>query len=105
MSPPGSTATTARPVAHTSGERVTDLSTKSGQERYLVDELGVTYPQAKALLTAYAADLADADRLGNDTGRSDSDFLDWLMRQSPGQRPRSIRKWRVGEGGGWAVRS
>lgn len=105
MSPPGLAAITEPPGEQITGEREADLSTKSGQERYLVHELGVTYPQAKALLKAYAADLADADRLGNDTGRSDADFLDWLMRQSPGERPRAIRKWRVGEGGGWAVRS
>ena len=104
MSPPGLTATTERPGVHITGERVTDLSTKSGRERYLVDSLGLTYPQAKRLLAAYAADLADADRLGNDTGRSDADFLDWLLRQAPGGRKQPTRKWRVGEAG-WRTRS
>ena len=85
------------PGEQITGERDTDLSTKSGQERYLVRELGLTYPQAKHLIAAYERDLADAVRIGNDTGRSDFAFIDWLMRQAPGGRRRSIRKheWRV----------
>lgn len=104
MSPPA-TAMTEPPGEHITGARVTDLATKSGQERYLVRELGVTYPQAKALIRAFEADRADVARIGNDTGRSDADFLSWLMRQSPSQRSRPTRKWRVGEGGGWRVAS
>lgn len=96
MSPPG-LAPTTEPSAGYSRDRVTDLSTKEGRKRYLMQELGVTGCQAKRLLAAYAADLADADRLGNDTGRSDEAFLDWLMRQAPGGRKRSVckREWRV----------
>lgn len=99
MSPPGLTATTESPGEQITGERVTDLSTKSGQERHLVDGLGMTYPQAKAMLRAYERDLADAHRIGNTTARSDASFIGWLMSQAPGHRNRPVRKWRVGEAG------
>lgn len=62
MSPPGYVATPEPPVEqHQRGEG-TDLSTKSGQERHLVHELGVTYPQAKALIRAYILDCRDEAR-------------------------------------------
>ena len=93
MSPPGLTATTEPPGEHITGERMPDLSTASGQERYLVRELGVTYPQAKALMAAYVRESSNARRLGNDTGRSDADFLSWLMRQAPVHRNRPVKKW------------
>lgn len=59
MSPPAYTAHPAPPVEQISGVREPDLTTKSGQERYLVRELGVTYPQAKNLIRAYALDQRD----------------------------------------------
>lgn len=73
--------------------------------RHLRTELHVTGAQAHALFVAYERDVADARRIGNDSGRSDAAFVDWLMRQAPSQRARSVRHWRLGEGGGWAVRS
>lgn len=87
-----------------SGERITeerdyDLSTRNGQRRYLCEGLGISQQQARLLLKAYAADVADAVRVGNDTHRSDADFLSWLMSQAPGGRPRSVRRWRLGESG------
>lgn len=106
--PPGLAPAPEPRVEQISAERVTDLSTRTKQMRFLVAELGITRQQAHRLIKAYEADLRDeanTERIGNDTGRSDVDFLDWLMRQSPGQRSRPTRKWRVGEGGGWAVRS
>lgn len=98
MSPP--TPTTAEhPGEHITGDRATDLSTKSSQERYLVHELGISYPQAKRLIRAYELDQRDAAnvaRIGNDTHRSDSAFIDWLMRQAPSTRKPSVKKreWR-----------
>lgn len=57
-SPPGHAPTT-QPF----GELITgtepDLSTRNGQLRYLVDELGVTRRQAQALIRAYALDQRD----------------------------------------------
>jgi len=106
--PPGLAPYTEPRVEQISAERVTDLSTRTQQMRFLVAELGITRSQAHRLLKAYEADLrdeAEVERIGNDTGRSDLDFLDWLMRQSPGGRRPPVRKWKVGEGGGWAVRS
>lgn len=106
--PPGLAPTTEPRVEQISAERDTDLSTRTQQMRFLVAELGITRPQAHRLIKAYEADLRDeanAARIGNDTGRSDLAFIDWVMRQAPGQRSRPVRKWRVGEGGGWAVRS
>lgn len=67
--------------------------------RVLRDRLGITGAQANNLYRAYLADVADAVRVGNDTHRSDADFLSWLMSQAPGGRPRSVRKWRLGESG------
>ena len=99
MSPPA-LATTEPRVEHISAESDTALSTRTQQMRFLVAELGITRQQAHRLIKAYEADLRDAanaDRLGNDTGRSDADFLDWLLRQAPGGRKRSVckRDWRV----------
>lgn len=96
MSPPATLHPEPR-VEHISAVSDTDLTTRTQQMRYLVAELGITRPQAHALLRAYAADQSDAARIGNDTGRSDLDFLDWLLRQAPGGRVRSVKKreWRV----------
>lgn len=102
-SPPG-IARVAEPSAGYSRDRIPDLSTKQGQKRYLMDGLGVSGPQAKALVKAYERDVADARRVGNDTDRSDASFIDWLMRQSPSQRTRQCRKYRLGESG-WRTRS
>lgn len=79
--PPGRLVYTAEPpVEHISGDRVTDLSTKSGQERYLVSELGVTHCQAKALLRAYALDQRDARRRdGADAAHEE--FSAWFTRR------------------------
>lgn len=64
---------------------------------FLRTELGITGAQAHALFVAYERDVADALRVGNDTERSDADFIDWLRRQAPGGRRVAIRKheWRV----------
>lgn len=76
--------------------------------RYLRDGLGITGAQANALFRAYQLDLLEAERarehkvadvvrIGNDTGRSDFAFVDWLMRQVPGGRKTTTIKheWRV----------
>ncbi|NYD39949.1 hypothetical protein [Nocardioides panaciterrulae] len=104
IAPPG-TAHVAEPLpGYQAGGRTAPTS-KRDAFRILRAELGVTGAQAHALYVAYERDVADAMRIGNDTGRSDLTFIDWLMRQAPSQRPRSRRRWRVGEGGGWAVTS
>lgn len=114
MSPPGRTATSEPRVEQISAERVTDLSTRTQQMRYLVQELGVTRPQAHALLKAYEKDLTDVVRIGNDTQRSDDAFIDWLMRQVPGGRKPSVASWTVSgargtkvhhQPGGWRTAS
>lgn len=95
MSPPVATLSTP------SGERITaghDLETRNGQRRYLCAELGIGQREARLMIAAYEADVADALRIGNDTARSDADFLDWLMRQAPGPgRQRGVlkHKWKV----------
>ncbi|WP_235738953.1 hypothetical protein [Nocardioides alcanivorans] len=89
--PPG---TLDRPTL--SGERITaghDLETRNGQRRFLCAELRIDQREARRLIAAYEADIADAVRIGNDTARSDFDFLDWLIRQAPGpKRNRSVIK-------------
>lgn len=99
MPPPGLMQAPIRSTL--SGERITaghDLESQNGQRRYLCGELGITQREARVLIKAYAADLADALRIGNDTARSDAGFLGWLMRQAPGPgRQRGVLKrgWRV----------
>lgn len=96
MSPPG---TLTRPTL--SGERITaghDLETRNGQRRYLCAELGIGQREARLMIAAYEADVADAQRIGNDTARSDEEFLAWLMRQAPGPgRQRKVLQhgWKV----------
>jgi hypothetical protein len=92
MSPPTLT-TPEPPVEQISGDRITDLSTKSGQERYLVRELGVTYPQAKALIRAYELDQRDADA----REASREEFGPWLRRRGDLMivRGKAKRAWRV----------
>lgn len=102
--PPGALATELS-GEHITEDRDADLSTRNGQRRYLCAELGVSQREARILIAAYERDVADAHRIGNDTARSDASFIDWLMRQAPSQRARSVRRWKIGEGGGWAVRS
>jgi len=60
--PPGRPAYIALPC----GEQITaesdsDLSTKNGQLRYLMRGLGVTRPQAHALIRAYVLDQRDRE--------------------------------------------
>lgn len=82
---------------------VTAPTSKREAFRTLRDQLGITGAQAHALFKAYERDVADALRVGNDTGRSDAAFIDWLMRQAPSDRKPSVRKWRIGEGN-WRTR-
>lgn len=88
---------TAEPLPGIRQEGDTAPSSKREALRWLRAELGITGAQAHALYAAYERDLADALRIGNDTGRSDFAFIDWLMRQAPGGRQRSVKKheWRV----------
>ncbi|MCF6376935.1 hypothetical protein L2K70_04905 [Nocardioides KLBMP 9356] len=99
MSPPGLTATTEPPGEHITGVRTTDLTTKSGQERYLVHELGVTYPQAKALIRAYELDQRDARH--RDAERFvREEFGPWLRRRGDLMvvRGKAKREWAVTSG-------
>lgn len=57
--PPGRPPTSEPRVEQISAESDTDLSTRTGQMRYLVRGLGVTRRQAHALLRAYALDQRD----------------------------------------------
>lgn len=95
MSPPTALGNTL------SGERITaghDLESRNGQRRYLCAELGIGQREARLMIAAFEADVADAKRIGNDTGRSDTAFLAWLMSQAPGPgRQRSVlhHGWKV----------
>lgn len=83
------------------------LTTKREAIRQLMG-LGITGPQAQHLYRAYEADVADAVRIGNDTGRSDTAFLAWLMEQPPLdiRQPRRRPRPSIGQpGSGWAVTS
>lgn len=92
---------------HITDARDTDLGTRNGQLRHLVANLGVTRAQAKRLLMAWLKDCADETRIGNHGALPDAEFLRRLQSEAPfgmGHKPH-VRKWQVGEGGGWAVRS
>lgn len=83
-------------VSTLSGERITaghDLETQNGRRRFLCVELGIDQRSARRLLAAYAADVADAVRIGNDTHMGDDDFVAWLMRQAPGCKVRAVRQF------------
>ena len=91
--PPGLRYRAEPPGEHITGERETDLSTKSGQERYLVNELGVTYPQAKQLIRAYILDQRDADA----RHAAGEEFSAWFRRRGDLLlvRGRMRMPWRV----------
>lgn len=92
-----SPAATEPPGEHITGVRETDLTTKSGQERYLVHELGLTYPQAKALICAFRRD--QERPLASAAKKYDTSFLAWLMRQAPGGRLTKHKQWQLGQAG------
>lgn len=63
MSPPGTAPTTTEPgVEHINTASNTELATRKQQMRFLVAHLGVTRPQAAALIRAYELDQRDARR-------------------------------------------
>lgn len=93
------TDTTETAAGHNRQVIETAITPKREAIRLLRADLGITGAQANRLYSAYLADVADAQRIGNDTGRSDVAFLDWLMRQTPGGRARPVVKR------GWAVTS
>lgn len=109
------TATEPR-VEQISAESDTELSTRTQQMRFLVENslrlLGkqLTRRGAHALLRSWELDLADErreqafrERLGNDEHLPREVFLRYLM-AAPDYRKPHIRKWQVGEGGGWGTR-
>lgn len=81
------------PGEQITGAKETDLATKSGQERYLVQGLGCTYPQAKALIRAYQLDQRDADA----RAAVREEFGAWLNRRGDLIQVRGKAKlpWRV----------
>lgn len=101
--PPGVMPVTEPGAGAYQAVRDTDLTTKRGQQTFLMDSLGLDRNQARLLIDAYQRDLEDAARIGNETSRSDEDFIDWLMRQAPSPRKPTVRKWQIGEGG-WRIR-
>ena len=101
MPPPGHTATT-EPLSGVTTRLagITEPATPAKQWciRYLMRECGFTGTQANRMFAAYAASIATAERIGNDTGRSDEAFIDWLMRQAPNacyRRPVRKHEWKV----------
>jgi len=101
--PPGNARHSSEPrVEQISAEREPDLSTKTKQMRYLVAELGVSRPQAHALIRAFERDQERPLVTSGETYRAS--FIDWLMRQAPSPRKPTIRKWRIGETG-WRTAS
>lgn len=98
MPPPGHTATTETAAGHNRQVIDTAITPKREAIRLLRADLGITGAQANRLYSAYLADLADAVRIGNDTGRSDEAFIDWLLRQPPvplARRKAPKHEWRV----------
>ena len=86
--PPGLAPTTAAVSASVSErhEGIPTLTTHKARLNFMVDTCGLTYPEAHKVIRAFEKDCADARRIGNDTARSDDDFIGWLMSQGPGPR-------------------
>jgi len=80
-------------LGHIERERDTDLSTKRGQLRYLMSELGVTRAQANNLIRAYILDQRDADA----RSAAREEFGAWLGRRGDLIRVRGKVQmpWRV----------
>lgn len=92
MRPPTATELCGEQIT---AESDTDLSTRNGQFRYLMRELGVSRAEAHALIRAFVRDMERP--LVTSAASYSRDFLSWLMSQTPGGRKPSIRKheWRV----------
>ena len=101
MPPPGHTATTeplSGVTTRLAGTTEPATPAKQWCIRYLMQECGFTGTQANRMFAAYAASIATAERIGNDTGRSDEAFIDWLLRQPPvplARRKAPKHEWRV----------
>lgn len=92
---------TAEPtLGQTERERDTDLSTKRGQLRYLMDGLGLTRAQANNLIRAHVLDQRDREA----RKVSSQEFGSWLKSNywpAVNRRPRgraSSGDWRVMSG-------
>ncbi|MFJ9313764.1 hypothetical protein ACIRN4_06185 [Pimelobacter simplex] len=97
--PPGRRACTSEPrVEQISAESDTDLSTRTGQVRYLVRGLGISRRQAHALLRAYELDQRDRQA----RQASADEFGNWLRSN---YWPSVSRRPRPNMATGWAVRS
>lgn len=84
-------------AGHNRQVRDTALTSKREAIDYLRAQLNITGVQANRLYSAYQRDLADAIRIGNNTRPDDTDFIAWLMQQTPSARRPTTRQWRLGE--------
>ncbi len=102
--PPGRLAYIAEPLPGNRQEGVSrplNLTTKRGQVRYLMDELGVSGAQANNLIRAYELDQRDVDA----SQAAREEFGSWVSRRGDLiVQPRGKRNWRVGELG-WRTHS
>ena len=91
--PPGSARSAEPRVEQISAEKDTDFSTRTGQMRYLVRELGISRPQAHALIRAYILDQRDADA----RSAAREEFSAWFRRRGDliQVRGKTHRRWRV----------
>lgn len=78
------------------GEGHRPLTSKRQALRWLATELGVTGAEAHRLFVAYQRDQERPTVTASKSYKAS--FIDWLMRQAPSQRPRTVAKWQIGQG-------
>lgn len=94
--PPGLAPTTEPGVEHINTASTSELATRKQQMRFLVGHLGVTRPQAAALIRAYELDLRDARRRDAEEFIAE-EFGPWMRRRGDllVVRGKAQHAWRV----------
>ena len=98
MSPPGRPSVTELGVEHINTASNTELATRKQQMRFLIAHLGITRPQAAALIRAYELDQRD-ERRNDARSAAREEFRAWFTRRGDLLIVRSKAKRE------WAVRS
>lgn len=102
MSPPPGNAPTQNEITGTRTKAETNrILTGMTKRKARAAGIEPTAQEMRRMLTALRAD-ADLERA---PAIKLDDWLTAYLMRAPWFRQRATRKWRVGEGGGWAVRS
>lgn len=83
---------------------ITGTRTKAEIRRELADRFNAAARRSGVTLMGWQVRTLIASALANDDEPTDEQLMRTLMAAPWFPKP-TVRKWRVGEGGGWAVRS